>query len=102
MFRSALPRGERRESLEAPVLCTSFDPRSRAGSDSVMSWRMETRKSFDPRSRAGSDAIFLHGHLGEVGFDPRSRAGSDLTGVVVLFVTSVSIRAPARGATRQC
>jgi len=54
-FRSTLPRGERLESS------------------------IETRppSSFDPRSRAGSDAGARATRLVAVGFDPRSRAGSD-------------------------
>ena len=106
MFRSALPRGERHTrrssaarsapmtrlvSIRAPARgATSharvadrrhgFDPRSRAGSDTIARARSRAaRARFDPRSRAGSDPI----RAGDItprashGFDPRSRAGSD-------------------------
>ncbi len=62
-----------------PQISTSFDPRSRAGSDRSPKWCRPAAMCFDPRSRAGSDRIS----------PPRSR-----------FKCAVSIRAPARGATR--
>ena len=55
-----------------------FNPRSRAGSDAIISTIVSTGERFNPRSRAGSDPGILgaHAHL------------------------IVSIHAPARGATR--
>ncbi len=58
---------------------TRFDPRSRAGSDATRTTPSCSGICFDPRSRAGSDDLF----------QPRFQVGA-----------VVSIRAPARGATR--
>ena len=79
----------------------SFNPRSRAGSDSTTSvsvcksnlfqstlprgerrrsCRMSQlrKRSFNPRSRAGSDTVdTVQFYLSQLSFNPRSRAGSD-------------------------
>ena len=58
------------------------------------------RAGFNPRSRTGSDLIgdAAAGHA--TGFNPRSRTGSDSSIPTIPTPWSVSIHAPARGATR--
>ena len=60
----------------------SFNPRSRAGSDSQQLLR-NIVQSFNPRSRAGSDHWpFIHS-TPPLRFNPRSRAGSDVAWLIV-------------------
>ena len=78
-FRSALPRRERpRPSRYSFLILSSFDPRSREGSDPAEHIDQFRNRRFDPRSREGSDRSEL------------VRWGRMFT---------VSIRAPAKGAT---
>ena len=77
VFRSALPRGERRSPA----------------------WRRRPSRSFDPRSRAGSVWWAPRSRPPPRRFDPRSRAGSVRVGSERRAVGQVSIRAPARGAS---
>ena len=77
-FQSALPRGERLFHV-----------------DNVSSF-----PHFNPRSREGSDVGIVGGILGVVDFNPRSREGSDAEINSSTFSFSISIRAPARGATK--
>ena len=122
VFRSALPRGERRSrlrhlhrrqsvSIRAPARGASagrhrdgsgvprFDPRSRAGSVCVCRAADRCSTGFDPRSRAGSVARGLYRRWRERCFDPRSRAGSVSRLRLLTRDDNVSIRAPARGAS---
>ena len=84
---------------------TGFNPRPRTGGDS-RSWRPRRTQaifSFNPRPRTGGDrrpsGVRVRGH--EVpGFNPRPRTGGDWPlALIRLVIPSVSIRAPARGAT---
>ena len=77
-FQSALPRGERQWTGTAIVTRPNFNPRSREGSDLSLSIRSWLITNFNPRSREGSDQI------------PHQSSE----------YSSISIRAPARGATR--
>ena len=77
-FQSALPRGERRERL-----CKSH-----------------RTHNFNPRSREGSDSFPFVISFATLNFNPRSREGSDLYTRFLCFLGDISIRAPARGATR--
>ena len=100
-FRSALPRGERHY---ASLLSSRHEivsiraPARGATSRRSQPWRS---RRFDPRSRAGSDRRRSVPASWRRGFDPRSRAGSDIAAHRSATVTDVSIRAPARGATRR-
>ena len=122
-FRSALPRGERPErtilwrmdatvSIRAPArgatVCSVGDqpaesvsiraPARGATAGERRHWCRT--QSFDPRSRAGSDPCQVRVMSSDRSrFDPRSRAGSDSLSLHERVLTSVSIRAPARGAT---
>ncbi len=77
-----------------------FNPRSRAGSDCEGRLLLTRHSCFNPRSRAGSDALRLSPLKGRRGFNPRSRAGSDFVREVTIRGCTVSIHAPAQGATR--
>ena len=57
---------------------------------------------FNPRSRAGSDTLVRVVDGDTVRFNPRSRAGSDERQRPEAVGVAVSIHAPARGATRRC
>ena len=106
------------------LLCAalSFDPRSREGSDELFAVDPYRKQNFDPRSREGSDWSRRSPGARRRSFDPRSREGSDRSTVVTLSASSsfrptlprgerrawprcrpgpssVSIHAPARGAT---
>ena len=77
MFRSALPRGERRADQVAITLGHGFDPRSRVGSDMTGPAVTQQDRGFDPRSRVGSDLIAVRYVRRSRCFDPRSRVGGD-------------------------
>ena len=56
---------------------------------------------FNPRSREGSDGELLDPELQIFCFNPRSREGSDAFRTMrILLHSSVSIHAPAKGATK--
>ena len=61
---------------------------------------IQCHRNFNPRSREGSDnsiQSFFYSHLD---FNPRSREGSDGYYICKWLDGDISIRAPARGATR--
>ena len=121
-FQFALPRGERqrlsgagtvlrcfnsrfREGSDRPVFhgwrrATCFNSRSREGSDLTPHTPPSRRGCFNSRSREGSDPIDRRRAAQAGSFNSRSREGSDgqLVGADEADCT-VSIRAPARGAT---
>ena len=99
MFQSTLPHGERRLQEHFNGHVTSFNPRSRTGSDdgagcASVHFRVSIHapargatlttvvcgkcvQGFNPRSRTGSDQlVYSFGHF-RCGFNPRSRTGSD-------------------------
>ena len=76
-----------------------FDPRSREGSDKGWSGFASSTSSFDPRSREGSDSAAGTTVVTVLCFDPRSREGSDIYKRWGAVCHTVSIHAPARGAT---
>ena len=57
--------------------------------------------SFNPRSREGSDNSGSIISSEYNGFNPRSREGSDIDQYKTIQLNSVSIPAPAKGATMQ-
>ena len=57
------------------------------------------RENFNPRSREGSDSVPTRYSSGSINFNPRSREGSDLDQMYEVKRDTISIRAPARGAT---
>ena len=82
------------------LLYTSFNPRSREGSDTTSLSHTGRISSFNPRSREGSDSRSPSVPHRSVGFNPRSREGSDQVEEYIQAIQkSVSIHAPAKGAT---
>ena len=118
-FQSTLPRGERRRR-QRMRRTSRFNPRSRVGSDPAQpttvdgnvvsihapAWGATTNVArsslgpcFNPRSRVGSDAALIDWSI--ECFNPRSRVGSDQPSGCdrSTVADSVSIHAPAWGAT---
>ena len=57
-FQSALPRGERHHSRYSyPQDNADFNPRSREGSDALITAYKALTGDFNPRSREGSDVV---------------------------------------------
>jgi len=82
------------------MLSTCFNPRSRAGSDSVCLTCQIPHRSFNPRSRAGSDPVISPNSTPAILFQSTLPRGERLLlrdGMADLRL--VSIHAPARGAT---
>ena len=98
-----------------------FNPRARAGRDSLPSLRsgrrtvsihapargatatrlagVPAKDRFNPRARAGRDLSSPSAPASSQGFNPRARAGRDVAQPAALPPLQVSIHAPARGAT---
>ena len=55
-----------------------FNPRSRVGSDSLVSEAITLMNRFNPRSRVGSDNPTRRTNRRIQSFNPRSRVGSDI------------------------
>ena len=55
--------------------------------------------NFNPRSRVGSDKSQNSQNIIAKNFNPRSRVGSDAAAAVCAMLLSISIHAPALGAT---
>ena len=77
LFRSALPRRERRSKSRSAVVQPCFDPRSREESDRRHRHRSRPSLCFDPRSREESDRELALAAAIIDRFDPRSREESD-------------------------
>ena len=54
---------------------------------------------FNPRSREGSDHRIINIVLMQMNFNPRSREGSDVSDEDNYVIDTISIHAPAKGAT---
>ncbi len=76
-----------------------FNPRSRMGSDISEPESSRLISRFNPRSRMGSDPGKGPTARDTTGFNPRSRMGSDYAISLLPTYRSVSIHAPAWGAT---
>ena len=99
-FQSTLPRRERPKQDAERTCYASFNPRSREGSDDTVEMNVNMALSFNPRSREGSDGNCYPPTDIHQSFNPRSREGSDDNHLTVLCKSySVSIHAPAKGAT---
>ena len=82
----------------SPYMCY-FNPRSREGSDGNPDFSGICSRHFNPRSREGSDGAGADDSSGKSNFNPRSREGSDQPSLSPLLFLSISIHAPAKGAT---
>ena len=99
VFQSTLPQGERRPAHDLRQTHGHFNPRSRKGSDPGRQALCSRPDNFNPRSRKGSDARSNLLWTTLINFNPRSRKGSDRQNREIKEVLSISIHAPARGAT---
>ena len=104
---------------------SNFNPRTREGCDFSLYQAGLQQLHFNPRTREGCDVIITIKHFRHVYFNPRTREGCDFEtfrlfvysfkfqsthprGVrpnqpfFLCFLTTISIHAPARGATNVC
>ena len=99
-FQSTLPRGERLSRIPImhgiPIRFQSTLPR---GERLFSMAGVQFLSDFNPRSREGSDFSQNFARLILLNFNPRSREGSDATVGTCNCHASISIHAPARGAT---
>ena len=98
-FQSTLPRRERQTSRNSKFELSYFNPRSREGSDPLGMDKLLMQVNFNPRSREGSDAGMPGDKRFHPYFNPRSREGSDKTIRINFYDITISIHAPAKGAT---
>ena len=101
-FQSTLPRGERRSACVG--CCVTVEISIHAPARGATRWHTRCKKSFsyfNPRSREGSDKLSVLVQPVVIDyFNPRSREGSDRLSITSSTLTkSISIHAPARGAT---
>ena len=99
-FQSTLPRGERHylEKLKSGTLQISIHAPARGATyDHFLQFHF--CNNFNPRSREGSDISQYMIPRRCADFNPRSREGSDHTLIFLQRFRSISIHAPARGAT---
>ncbi len=98
-FQSTLPRGERRKWGGIPSGLTQFQSTLPQG-ERLSYWICVSASFyFNPRSREGSDPVLTAPGWRKSDFNPRSREGSDFLQPVRRLYCKISIHAPARGAT---
>ena len=98
VFQSTLPHGERPEISNQSSNSRNFNPRSRMGSDAGL-LRTPADPAFQstlPHGERLKAAGGLHRYLN---FNPRSRMGSDDSCRRRICICTISIHAPAWGAT---
>ena len=78
---------------------TCFNPRPRVGGDVDTVEEASGVQSFNPRPRVGGDLNLSSFALGRDRFNPRPRVGGDSVDMSTKTEISVSIHAPAWGAT---
>ena len=122
-FQSAPPHGGRRRRRAQRIMVLGFNPRPRTGGDRQgpevrgLARLFQSapphggrrgpgdgqgpQRSFNPRPRTGGDAARSRSRSLHWRFNPRPRTGGDLAARPGQTIHVVSIRAPARGATRK-
>ena len=99
-FQSTHPRGVRRGGCCSRVAAISgFNPRTRVGCDDATEVLWGLFQSFNPRTRVGCDTRNLITLATANRFNPRTRVGCDTPFSSSGAWMSVSIHAPAWGAT---
>ena len=95
-------KGATPRSYHVTSISSDFNPRSREGSDAFVNViALQHIPDFNPRSREGSDKKGQAENVCPFYFNPRSREGSDSDRFwYTVFLRSISIHAPAKGATR--
>ena len=100
LFQFTRPQGAR-QSVEPPVpLLAGFNSRARKGRDCAYVSCAMAAGRFNSRARKGRDASAPHVFPLHRGFNSRARKGRDEDGAWKMRAVTVSIHAPARGATR--
>ena len=84
----------------ASTASARFNPRAREGRDRCPNRRRMRRTRFNPRAREGRDVLLHIIGKSRSCFNPRAREGRDTAYAIYFQGLSVSIHAPARGATR--
>ena len=99
MFQSTRPRGARL-GLSLIMPCSvSFNPRAREGRDIFLPRDARKGLRFNPRAREGRDALRADGwYLRSVSIHAPAR-GATRVNTLCIMSRQVSIHAPARGAT---
>ena len=99
-FQSTLPRGERPIfPLRHEIFWTEFQSTLPRGERHGLKPAISAPTHFNPRSREGSDVQQSGGDFLKYNFNPRSREGSDIVIAQQYIELTISIHAPARGAT---
>ena len=99
-FQSTLPQGERRDNCTSSHDSTHISIHAPArGATDRLTPLSEWLVYFNPRSRKGSDLQIPYISQDCIHFNPRSRKGSDPAFQPYPVRYSISIHAPARGAT---
>ena len=99
-FQSTLPHGERRIGAAARRWYRRFNPRSHTGSDIDCPTARSSRLCFNPRSHMGSDWLIAKTlHFGSVSIHAPAW-GATYGQYKISTLRSVSIHAPTWGATR--
>ena len=100
LFQSTLPHGERHSFLLGLGFAESISIHAPAwGATRSTRFRCSRRAYFNPRSRMGSDHCDVSSPVRVRNFNPRSRMGSDRSACGCLGRGTISIHAPAWGAT---
>ena len=99
LFQSTPPRGGRPYLTQRALRGLRFNPRPRVGGDSGKPLIGRSLVRFNPRPRVGGDRNMGLPVITPSGFNPRPRVGGDILCKVLRFMTTVSIHAPAWGAT---
>jgi len=100
LFQSTHPQGVRRDDCRLWGAGESFNPRTRKGCDFLYGNNNKTKLCFNPRTRKGCDPPQLLIVAGMQKFQSTHPQGVRLYDVCGIFgIQSVSIHAPARGAT---
>ena len=100
LFQSAPPHGGRPRVVRSRTTWTLFQSAPPHGGRLLPSVRVRRRICFNPRPRTGGDFGPVCRSSRTPSFNPRPRTGGDADDCVLGRVHAVSIRAPARGATR--
>ena len=101
-FQSTLPRGERRCAIRALVHKSSFNPRSREGSDCCVCHCLPHHLVSIHAPARGATTLWKM-RINDSKFQSTLPRGERLFRIsIVSFIFFVSIHAPARGATSDC
>ncbi len=101
LFQSTPPRGGRPLAYTATWASSCFNPRPRVGGDIRRGRNPRASGCFNPRPRVGGDLKPIGQTARNACFNPRPRVGGDLDLKGALRPSTVSIHAPAWGATQR-